>query len=99
MQQTANTIQNPNNFIVPSFINATYVAGRLSVGIYHMAERTTTESIIFSNAANAMDYAFSLQKRHGLYIARRAFELLLWEIQRTGAICNRAKAQASVSIK
>ncbi|WP_289763809.1 hypothetical protein [uncultured Duncaniella sp.] len=99
MQQTANTALNPKNFIVPSFINATFVAGRLSVGIYNMAERTTTDSIRFSNATNAMNYAFLLQKRHGLYIARRAFDLLLWEIQRKGAASNRAKATADISTR
>lgn len=94
MSQTVNTISNSQKFIVPSFVDANYTAGRLSVGVYHMAERTTTESVNFSNAANALNYAFLLKKRLGITIARRALDLILWEIKRTGAISNRAKARA-----
>lgn len=94
MSQTANTTANPKNFIVPSFVDANFTEGHLSVGIYHMAERTITESVKFSNAANALNYAFLLKKRHGITIARRAFDLILWEIGRTGAVSTRAKAKA-----
>lgn len=99
MSQTVNTSANSNNFIVPSFIDANFIAGRLSVGIYHMAERTITESVNFTNAANALNYAFLLKKRHGIIISRRAFDLILWEIKRTGAISNRAKARAEAKQK
>lgn len=94
MNTSVNTSAKSNNFIVPSFIDANFNAGRLSVGIYHMAERTTTESVRFSNAANALNYAFLLKKRHGITIARRAFDLIMWEIHRTGAVSTRAKARA-----
>ena len=99
MTQTANTTANFQKFIVPSFIDANLIAGRLSVGVYHMAERTTTESVNFSNAANALNYAFLLKKRHGITIARRAFDLILWEIKRTGAVSSRAKARAEAKAK
>jgi len=59
-----------------------------------MAESTTTELVNFSNAANALNYAFLLKKRHGITIAKRAFDLILWEIKRTGAVSTRAKARA-----
>ena len=94
---TATVAVNPNNFVVPSFIDANFVAGRLSVGIYHMADRTTTDTIHFSNAANALNYAFLLKKRHGITIARRAFELILWEVRRTGAISTRAQRKAEAA--
>lgn len=96
---TANTTAavNPNNFVVPSFIDANFIAGRLSVGIYHMADRTTTDSFNFTNAANALNYAFLLKKRHGITIARRAFELIMWEIRRTGAISTRAQRKAEAA--
>lgn len=99
MSQTATTTANAQKFIVPSFVDANFIAGRLSVGVYHMAERTTTESFNFSNAANALNYAFLLKKRHGITIARRAFDLILWEIKRTGAISSRAQARAEVMQK
>lgn len=94
MSQPTNVITNSQKFIVPSFVDANFTAGRLSVGVYHMAERTTTDSVNFSNAANALNYAFLLKKRHGITIARRAFDLILWEIKRTGALSSRAKARA-----
>lgn len=99
MNTSANITANPNNFVVPSFINASYSAGRLSVGVYHMAERTTTEAVNFANAANALNYAFLLKKRHGITIARRAFDLILWEIKRTGAVSTRAKARAEAKAR
>ena len=96
---TANTAAavNPNNFVVPSFIDANFIAGRLSVGIYHMADRTTTDTINFTNAANALNYAFLLKKRYGITIARRAFELIMWEVRRTGAISTRAQRKAEAA--
>lgn len=96
---TANNVANTAaaNIIVPSFIDANYNAGRLSVGIYHMAERTITEAINFTNAANALNYAFLLKKRHGINIARRAFDLIMWEIKRTGAISTRAQRRAEAA--
>ncbi len=99
MNTAANTTVNPNNFIVPSFIDANYISGRLSVGIYHMAEHNTTESVKFTNAANALNYAFLLKKRHGIIIARRALDLILWEIKRTGAVSTRAKARQEAEAK
>lgn len=94
---TVNTTANPNNFVVQSFIDANFIAGRLSVGIYHMADRTTTDTINFTNAANALNYAFLLKKRHGITIARRAFELIMWEVRRTGAISTRAQRKAEAA--
>ena len=96
---TANNVANTTaaNIIVPTFIDANYNAGRLSVGIYHMAERTITEAINFTNAANALNYAFLLKKRHGINIARRAFDLIMWEIKRTGAISTRAQRKAEAA--
>ncbi|MDE6267345.1 MAG: hypothetical protein K2M07_08365 [Muribaculaceae bacterium] len=96
---TANTTAavNPNNFVVPSFIDANFIAGRLSVGIYHMADRTTTDTTNFTNAANALNYAFLLKKRYGITIARRAFELIMWEVRRTGAISTRAQRKAEAA--
>lgn len=94
----ANTIATTaNNFVVPQFIDTNYKAGRLSVGIYNAAERTTTEAINFTNAANALNYAFLLKKRHGIFIARRAFDLILWEIKRTGAVSTRAQRGAEAA--
>ena len=81
MNTSANVTANPNNFVVPSFINASYSAGLLSVGVYHMAERTTTEAVNFANAANALNYAFSSKSVTEFgFIARRAFDLIMWEI-------------------
>lgn len=96
---TANNVANTAaaNIIVPTFIDANYNAGRLSVGVYHMAERTITEAINFTNAANALNYAFLLKKRHGINIARRAFDLIMWEIKRTGAISTRAQRKAEAA--
>lgn len=94
MSQATNTAANSNNFVVPSFVDANFIAGCLSVGVYHMAERVVSESVKFKNAANALNYAFLLKKRHGITIARRAFDLIIWEIKRTGAVSTRAKARA-----
>lgn len=99
MNTSANITANPNNFVVPSFINASCSAGLLSVGVYHMAERTTTEAVNFTNAANALNYAFLLKKRHGITISRRAFDLIMWEIKRTGAVSTRAKARAEAKAR
>lgn len=94
---TTSAIENSYKYVVPQFVDANYNAGRLSVGVYHMADRTTTEAIIFTNAANALNYAFLLKKRHGINIARRAFDLILWEIKRTGAISTRAQRKAEAA--
>lgn len=80
---------------VPVFVDANFVAGRLYVGVYHMAEHSLTEGIYFNNAANAFNYAFLLKKRHGITIARRAFDLIRWAIVRTGAVSSRAMARAA----
>lgn len=95
------SVNNPapaaNNIIMSSFIDANYIAGRLSVGIYHLAERITTDTVNFTNAANALNYAFLLKKRHGINIAARAFDLIMWEIKRTGAISTRAQRKTEAA--
>lgn len=88
---TANNANvNAKNATEKQFIDANYSNGFLSVGIYNPAERNIVQPIFFKNAANALNYAFLLKKRHGINIARRAFDLIQWEIKRTGAISTRA---------
>ena len=84
---------------IPVFIDAAYNHGIVTVSIYNTAERTESEVCNFSNAANALNYAFLLKKRHGLIIARRAMELIKWVVERTGAISTRAAARKAALLK
>ena len=64
----------------------------ISVGTY-MSDRSIWHICNFTNAANALNYAFML-KGENCPISKNAFALLKAEIKRTGAISNRAKARA-----
>lgn len=87
MNTTIATIANP------IFIDAAYNHGLVTVSVYNTIDRSESEVCHFANAANALNYAFLLKKRHGLLIARRAMELIKWVIDRTGAISTRAAAR------
>lgn len=64
----------------------------ISVGTY-MSDRSIWHICNFTNAANALNYAFML-KGENCPISKNAFALLQAEIKRTGAVSNRAKARA-----
>ena len=95
MNATISTPVNTNTatLSIPVFIDAAYSHGIVTVSIYDTVKRTESEVCNFSNAANAMNYAFLLKKRYGLIIARRAMELIKWVVERTGAISTRAAAR------
>lgn len=69
----------------------------ISVGTY-MSDRSIWHICNFTNAANALNYAFLL-KEENCPISKKAFALLLAEIKRTGAISSRAKARAEEKAK
>ena len=69
----------------------------VSVGTY-MSDRSIWHICNFTNAANALNYAFML-KGENCPISKNAFALLQAEIKRTGAVSNRAKARAEAKAK
>lgn len=69
----------------------------ISVGTY-MSDRSIWHICNFTNAANALNYAFML-KAENCPISKNAFALLQAEIKRTGAISNRAKARQEAKAK
>lgn len=69
----------------------------ISVGTY-MSDRSIWHICNFTNAANALNYAFML-KGENCPISKNAFALLQAEIKRTGAISNRAKARVEAKQK
>ena len=69
----------------------------ISVGTY-MSDRSIWHICNFTNAANALNYAFML-KGENCPISKNAFALLQAEIKRTGAVSNRAKARAEAKQK
>lgn len=64
----------------------------ISVGTY-MSDRSIWHICNFTNAANALNYAFML-KGENCPISKNAFALLQAEIKRTNAVSNRAKRAA-----
>lgn len=69
----------------------------ISVGTY-MSDRSIWHICNFTNAANALNYAFML-KGENCPISKNAFAFLQAEIKRTGAVSNRAKARAEAKQK
>ena len=69
----------------------------ISVGTY-MSDRSIWHICNFTNAANALNYAFML-KGENCPISKNAFALLQAEIKRTGAISSRAKARQEQEAK
>lgn len=69
----------------------------ISVGTY-MSDRSIWHICNFTNAANALNYAFML-KSENCPISKNAFALLQAEIKRTGAVSNRSKAKAEAEAK
>lgn len=69
----------------------------VSVGTY-MSDRSISHICNFTNAANALNYAFML-KGENCPISKNAMALLKAEIKRTGAVSNRAKARADAKAK
>lgn len=67
----------------------------LSVGTY-MSDRSIWHICNFTNAANALNYAFLLKKEN-CPISKNAFALIQSEIKRTNAVSSRAKAKAEKS--
>lgn len=64
----------------------------ITVGVY-MSNRTIARICNFTNAANALKYAFIL-KADNCPISKSAFALLTAEIKRTGAVSTRAQMRA-----
>lgn len=85
------------NLSIPVFIDAAYNHGIVTVSVYDTTNNTDAEACNFTNAANALNYAFLLKKRHGLIISRRAMELISWVIARTGAISTRAAMRGAAA--
>lgn len=69
----------------------------VTVGIY-MSDSSIVRLCSFSNAANALNYAFML-KAENCPISKNAFALLQSEIKRTGAVSTRAKSNADKQSK
>lgn len=69
----------------------------ISVGTY-MSDRSIWHICNFTNAANALNYAFML-KGENCPISKNAFALLQAEIKRTGAVSSRAKARQEAKAK
>lgn len=69
----------------------------ISVGTY-MSDRSIWHICNFTNAANALNYAFML-KAENCPISKNAFALLQAEIKRTGAVSSRAKARQEAKAK
>ena len=68
----------------------------ISVGTY-MSDRSISKICNFTNAANALNYAFIL-KEDKCPISKKAFALLLAEIKRTGAVSSRALARRKANV-
>ena len=81
-----------------TFVDASYNHGLLTVSLYNIVERTEENVCHFTNAANALNYAFLLKKRTNRPITKRAMELIKWEIQRTKAISTRAQARINATV-
>lgn len=88
----------PQSLVESSFYsdNSENNAFILSVGIY-MSDRSISRISCFTNAANALNYAFML-KSENCPISKNAFSLLQSEIKRTGAVSSRAKANTDDKI-
>ena len=69
----------------------------ICVGTY-MSDRSIWHICNFTNAANALNYAFML-KGENCPISKNAFALLQAEIKRTGAVSSRAKARQEAKAK
>lgn len=69
----------------------------ISVGTY-MSDRSIRHIYNFTNAANALNYAFML-KGENCPISKNAMALIQAEIKRTGAISTRAKARQEAKAK
>lgn len=69
----------------------------ISVGTY-MSDRSIWHICNFTNAANALNYAFML-KGENCPISKNAMALIQAEIKRTGAISTRAKARQEAEAK
>ena len=69
----------------------------ISVGTY-MSDRSIWHICNFTNAANALNYAFML-KGENCPISKNAFALLQAEIKRTGAVSSRTKARQESKAK
>ena len=86
----------PQSLIVQSpYAEATTTtAAIVSVGVY-MSDRSIGRICNFTNAANALNYAFLLKTGANCPISKNAFALLTAEIKRTGAVSTRAQARAN----
>lgn len=69
----------------------------ISVGTY-MSDRSIWHICNFTNAANALNYAFML-KKNNCPISNNAFTFLQAEIKRTGVVSSRVKAQQEAKEK
>ena len=69
----------------------------ISVGTY-MSDRSIWHICNFTNAANALNYAFML-KEENCPISKNAFSFLQAEIKRTGAVSTRAQKAAEAKAK
>lgn len=70
---------------------------KISVGVY-MSDRSITRICNFTNAANALNYAFML-KGDNCPISKNAMALIKAEIKRTGAVSTRAQARAEAKAR
>lgn len=86
----------PQSLIVqsPYAETPTTTAAIVSVGVY-MSDRSIGRICNFTNAANALNYAFLLKTGANCPISKNAFALLTAEIKRTGAVSTRAQARAN----
>lgn len=86
----------PQSIIVqsPYAETPTATAAIVSVGVY-MSDRSIGRICNFTNAANALNYAFLLKTGANCPISKNAFALLTAEIKRTGAVSTRAQARAN----
>lgn len=86
----------PQSLIVqsPYAETTTTTAAIVSVGVY-MSDRSIGRICNFTNAANALNYAFLLKSDANCPISKNAFALLTAEIKRTGAVSTRAQARAN----
>lgn len=84
---------------LPPYAEASTEAPQLiiSVGVY-MSDRSISKICNFTNAANALNYAFML-KGDNCPISKNAFTLLQAEIKRTNAVSSRAQAKAKEKAK
>lgn len=70
---------------------------KISVGVY-MSDHSITRICNFTNAANALNYAFML-KGDNCPISKNAMALIKAEIKRTGAVSTRAQARAEAKAR